>query len=100
MEGLAEYAPGWNHDKNGWWFADSKITYYKFCWQAINGHKYYFNPDGYTVTGWKMIDGQDFYFEPRPGHESECSLYLSDANGVQYMGKFCILKYVNLRNYA
>jgi len=82
------YTLGWNHDSNGWWYAVTKSTYYKSCWQVINGHKYYFNSDGYAVTGWQVIDGQDFYFEPRAGHELECSLYLSDANGAQHIGMF------------
>ncbi len=63
----AEYTQGWNHDKNGWWYADTKSTYYKSCWQIINGHKYYFNPDGYAITGWQEIDGKWYYFEPRAG---------------------------------
>lgn len=84
----AEYTPGWNHDKNGWYFADTKTTYYKSCWQVINGHKYYFNPDGYALTGWHVIDGKDYYFEPRAGHDLECALYVSDQDGTQGPGNF------------
>ena len=84
----AEYTLGWNHDKNGWWYADSKTTYYKSCWQIINGHKYYFNPDGYALTGWQEIDGKWYYFEPRAGHELECALYVSDQDGAQGIGQF------------
>ena len=83
-----EYTLGWKKDKNGWWYADSKTTYYKSCWQIINGHKYYFNPDGYAVIGWQVIDGQDFYFEPRAGHKLECALYVSDQDGAQGIGGF------------
>lgn len=83
-----EYTVGWNHDENGWYFADTKSTYYKSCWQVINGHKYYFNPDGYALTGWQVIDGKDYYFEPRAGHDLECALYVSDQAGAQYIGAF------------
>lgn len=83
-----EYTPGWNHDDNGWYYADTTTTYYKSCWKIINGHKYYFNPDGYALTGWHVIDGKDYYFEPRAGHELECGLYVSDHDGVQYIGEF------------
>lgn len=79
---------GWNHDNNGWWYADTKTSYYKNVWKIINGHKYYFNPDGYALTGWQVIDGKDFYFEPRAGHPLECALYKSDDNGVQGPGIF------------
>lgn len=83
-----EYTVGWNKDANGWWYADTKSTYHKSCWQIINGHKYYFNPDGYAMTGWQVIDGKDYYFEPRAGHDLECALYVSDQNGSQYIGTF------------
>ena len=83
-----EYTKGWNHDKKGWYFADTKTTYYKSCWQIINNHKYYFNPDGYAVTGWQEIDDKWYYFEPRAGHNLECALYVSDHDGVQYIGAF------------
>lgn len=84
----AEYVPGWNHDKDGWWYADSKTSYYKSCWQIINGHKYYFNSNGYAVTNWQEIDGKWYYFEPRAGHNFECALYVSDQDGAQYLGDF------------
>lgn len=83
-----EYTLGWNHDNNGWWYADSKTTYHRSCWQLINRHWYYFNPDGYAVTGWQVIDGQDFYFEPRAGHPLECAMYVTDSTGAQYVGEF------------
>ncbi|WP_367567193.1 N-acetylmuramoyl-L-alanine amidase [Lacrimispora sp.] len=82
------YEVGWNHDSNGWWYADSESTYYKSCWQIINGHRYRFNSDGYALTGWQVIDGKDFYFEPRAGHPLECALYMTDAIGVQGPGEF------------
>ena len=80
----AEYT----HDKNGWWYADTKTTYYKSCWQIINGHKYRFNSDGYALTGWQDIDGKCYYFEPRAGHDLECALYVSDQAGAQRIGEF------------
>ncbi len=83
-----EYTPDWNQDKNGWWYADTKTTYFKSCWQVINGHKYYFNPDGYALTGWQVIDGKWYYFEPRTGHDLECALYMSDQDGVQGVWSF------------
>ncbi|WP_333685473.1 CHAP domain-containing protein [Enterocloster lavalensis] len=82
-----EYVPGWHHDSNGWWYADTPHSYYRSCWQIINRHKYYFNPDGYAVTNWQVIDGGDYYFEPRAGHPLECALYVAPA-GKQYIGEF------------
>ena len=85
---MPEHEPGWHRDSNGWWFADTKSTYYKSCWQTINGHRYYFNPDGYAVTNWQEIDGNWYYFEPVAGHPLECALYVSDADGAQRVGEF------------
>lgn len=83
-----EYELGWHRDGNGWWFADTESTYYKSCWQTINGHRYYFSPDGYAMTDWHEIEGKWYYFEPRAGHPLECALYVSDADGVQRVGEF------------
>lgn len=83
-----EYEVGWHHDSNGWWYADSTSTYLKSCWQVINGHKYYFNPDGYAVIDWQQINSSWYYFEPRAGHPLECALYVTDSQGVQEPGEF------------
>jgi hypothetical protein len=83
-----KYKPGWNHNGNGWWYADTNATYFSSCWQIINGHKYRFNPDGYALTGWHEIDGEWYYFEPRAGHDLECALYVSDRTGAQSIGEF------------
>ena len=84
---VPEYEVGWNHDSNGWWYAYSETEYYKECWQIINHHKYYFNPDGYALTNWHVIGGKDYYFEPRAGHPLECALYVA-PEGEQYIGEF------------
>lgn len=82
------YDPGWHHDANGWWYAESGSTYLKSCWQVINGHKYYFNPDGYALTDWQEIGGKWYYFEPTAGHPLECALYVTDTSGAQQPGEF------------
>lgn len=82
------YELGWHHNQNGWWYADTETTYHSSCWQIINGHKYYFNTDGYAVTSWQEIDGKWYYFEPRKGHPLECALYTTDSQGVQAVGEF------------
>lgn len=85
---LNQYAVGWHHDNNGWWYADTPHSYYRSCWQTINHHKYYFNSDGYALTDWHQIDGKWYYFEPTYGHPLECALYVTDADGVQSPGEF------------
>lgn len=82
------YEIGWHLDTNGWWYADTPQSYYKSCWQVINGHKYYFNQDGYALRGWQLIGDKWYYFEPTSGHPLECALYVTDHNGVQAPGSF------------
>lgn len=85
----AYYRNGWNYDYNGWFYSpNGGRSYHKDCWQTINGHRYYFNGDGYAVTNWQVISGRDYYFEPRAGHPLECALYKTDDDGVQGPGEF------------
>lgn len=83
-----QYIVGWHHDSNGWWHADTTQSYFRDCWQVINGHKYYFNSDGYALTNWQQIDGKWYYFEPVAGHPLECAMYVTDADGAQGPGEF------------
>lgn len=79
---------GWNKTQYGWWYQWEDGSWPRECWQTINGHRYYFNADGYALTDWHEIDGNWYYFEPRSGHPLECALYVTDANGIQAPGTF------------
>lgn len=83
-----KYTVGWHQDSAGWWYADTESTYYKSEWADINHHRYYFNDKGYAVTDWQLINGQWYYFEPRKGHDLECALYVSGADGAQVHGTY------------
>lgn len=85
---ITEYKVGWHNDSNGWWYADTPVSYYRDCWQIINGHKYYFNSDGYALKGWQDIDGDRFFFEDRPGHRFECALYGTKENNAQIIAEY------------
>lgn len=60
----AVYKPGWHHDSKGWWYATSEYTYYKDTWALINHHRYYFDSNGYILTGIQTIKGKRYYFQP------------------------------------
>lgn len=50
------YTEGWNHDKHGWWYADTNHTYLKDGYFTVpwsgnpNGSKFYFDKNGYCIT--------------------------------------------------
>lgn len=88
IEPKEPYNVGWYHDDKGWWYADTVETYYHDCWQNINGHRYYFDQDGYAVTGQQVINGQKYLFEDETGHPLECALYVSRNDGALYIGEF------------
>jgi len=64
--------PVMDYDSNGWWYANTTSTYYKSEWQLINRRWYYFNPDGYAVTGRQEFGG----------------MYVTDASGAQAVVEF------------
>lgn len=79
---VATYQVGWNRDDNGWWYADTEHTYAKSRWMLINRCWYWFNADGYAVTGYQVIDGAAYFFNPVPGDPKECAMMVTDAQGV------------------
>ena len=53
----------WEQDKKGWWLAMVGGKWYaKSEWQIVDGKKYYFNNNGFMVTGTKTIDGKIYSF--------------------------------------
>lgn len=54
--------PGWQIDDSGWWYQDTKESYFVGGWKNIKGIPYYFDESGYMATGYRIIDGVDYYF--------------------------------------
>lgn len=76
------YQIGWHRDDNGWWYANKEDSFYKKTWALINGCWYWFNFDGYAVTGYQKIDGKQWFFNPEVGHPKECALMVTDPEGA------------------
>lgn len=53
---------GWIKDNVGWYYVRPDGTYIKSEWEKLSGEWYYFNGQGYAVTGWHKIDGKWYYF--------------------------------------
>ncbi|MGI6094974.1 MAG: Cna B-type domain-containing protein [Lachnospiraceae bacterium] len=63
--------PGWRQDAGGWWYQTEDGSYPVSTFKIINGSNYYFDKNGYMVTGSQKI-GNDWY--------------LFDGNGVMLTG--------------
>lgn len=77
-----KYIVGWHEDEAGWWYANTETTYFASCWEIINHHWYYFDINGYIMTGWNTIDGKKYYFEEFD-QNLKGAMYASDENGAQ-----------------
>ena len=51
----------WIENNKGWWFMQSNGTWPKSKWAKLDAW-YYFNNEGYAVTGWHKINGYWYYF--------------------------------------
>ena len=60
----------WKSNSQGKWYQYGDGNYIKSDWLSDNGKKYYFDSEGWMVTGWKEIEDSDnkvkswYYFEP------------------------------------
>ena len=54
----------WILSGSRWWFCHPDGSYTKSDWEVIAGKRYYFDVDGWMVTGWQWIGGTCYYFEP------------------------------------
>ena len=70
------WTEGWARDENGWRYRvgiDEYIrnTWFYFPWNGLN-YWYYFDDNGYMLTGWQYIGEKWYYLEPdegnNPGH--------------------------------
>lgn len=53
---------GWIKDNIGWWYKNADGSYPKKRWLKLDAW-YYFNENGYAVTGWRKIEGRWYFFD-------------------------------------
>ena len=64
---------GWNLDDSGWWYKTEDNTQPVNGWKNLDGTRFYFDENGYLMTGWHYLnDGSFACF-------SESGLYMPDA---------------------
>ena len=53
----------WIQSGNKWWYRHSDGSYTTNDFEEIGNQRYYFDSNGYMVTGWQCIFGQWYYFD-------------------------------------
>lgn len=52
----------WIKDDKGWWYRNTDGTYQKNSWLKLDSW-YWFDGEGYAVTGWRKINEKWYYFD-------------------------------------
>lgn len=60
-------AAGWLQDQDGWKHRNSDGSFSKGCFVPADGRWYYFDQDGYMVTGWQQVGEAWYYFDSEGG---------------------------------
>ena len=75
----------WQRDAKGWWILNPDGTYPKAQWLLLNNRWYYFNQEGYMLTGWLFYNNAWYYFEEKEGSEQgKMSLGWKEICGFWY----------------
>ena len=54
----------WLQGSDGkWWYRHTDGTYTRSDWELINGSWYYFDADGWMMTGWVQVKGKWYYLQ-------------------------------------
>ena len=75
----------WQRDAKGWWIQNPDGTYPKAQWLLLNNRWYYFNQEGYMLTGWLFYNNAWYYFEEKEGSEQgKISVGWKEIRGFWY----------------
>ena len=71
----------WKQTNGKWLYQHKDGTYTKNDFETIEGHTYYFDENGYMVTGWQKINNKDYFF-------NASGFMVKDTwQGAYYLGK-------------
>lgn len=76
-----ELIPGWQKDRQGWWYLFDDFTYPWDGWAEIDHRWFLFDEDGYMLTGLQHHKGKTFYLCEEKGSE-EGALMETDDDGA------------------
>ena len=111
---MGEYTESWIKNVKGWWYR-YKDGSWAIGWKTINEKQYYFDKDGYMVTGWQYLQWDKgyswFFFDKDNGdmktgwvYDNNYWYYLNPTDGhmqtgwLDYNGRKCYLEPVGGRN--
>ncbi|WP_394526676.1 hypothetical protein [Lacrimispora sp. JR3] len=69
---------GWQQEPDGWRYRNSDGSYAKGCFGAVADTWYYFDAEGYMVTGWQQV-GDDWYYFEKDGHMVTGPVYIGET---------------------
>lgn len=80
---------GWRRAADGvrWWYEYADRTWavgWKDLESASGKHRYFFDENGYMLTGWQLIEGAWYFFETTKNAD-EGALYRTTDTGIQYV---------------
>lgn len=87
----------WQQDEKGWRFAQNygNVIYPENQWGKFQNQRYFFDSEGYIVTGWLTVDGSWYYFRPEDGKGQGAMLtgwlYDHNYNGWFYFNHLGIM---------
>lgn len=78
----------WVQSGNRWWYANPDGTYPKNGWKTIQSKQYYFDKDGWMITGWLKIGSTWYYLNPSGERAYDQWVGTPKAIGSCYISKY------------
>ena len=88
----------WINNDGKWWYRHQDGTYTKNDFEVIDNQTYYFDSDGYRVTGWRQIKSDWYYFNASGIMATDQwinTYYYVDENGKMVKNKWIGTFYVD-----
>lgn len=83
---VKEAKGAWVQDETGWWYKNADGTYPTDGWfqDPADGRWYFFDPQGYMVTGWIERDGARYYCDAQGTPSGAMVTGTYTVDGVEY----------------
>ena len=88
----------WINNGGKWWYRHQDGTYTKNDFEVIDNQTYYFDNDGYRVTGWKQVENDKYYFNASGIMATDQwinTYYYVDENGKMVKNKWLGIYYLD-----